>query len=131
MDEPPPPLLAGRHLLVVEDEFLIAAEMRHALERLGAAVIGPAGSVEAALRLIETREGRIDGAVLDVNLKGMLIFPVADALARHRVPFVFVTGYDAGVIPAAYRGVPRLDKPVEQAALARVLAQELHSPAGR
>ena len=123
MAEPRPDALRGRRLLVVEDEYLIAASLARELEGRGAEVVGPAGSVRDALALVEAAGGRLDGAVLDINLRGERVYPVADALAALGVPFVFVTGYDARVIPDAYAGVPRCEKPVSPALLSRVLSK--------
>jgi CheY-like chemotaxis protein len=121
MAEPRADALRGRRLLVVEDEYLIAAALERALEDHGAEVVGPAGSVEGALRLVEAEGDRLDGAVLDINLRGERVYPVADVLAARGVPFVFLTGYDAQVIPDTYAGVPRSEKPVSTALLARTL----------
>ena len=121
MAEPRADALRGRRLLVVEDEYLIAAALERALEDRGAEVVGPAGYVEGALRLVEAEGDRLDGAVLDINLRGERVYPVADVLAARGVPFVFLTGYDAQVIPDTYAGVPRSEKPVSTALLARTL----------
>ncbi|WP_245474380.1 response regulator [Mesorhizobium sp. M2A.F.Ca.ET.042.01.1.1] len=120
MDEPQPDALRGRHLLVVEDEYMIAAELARALEDRGVNVIGPVGSIEDALELLGA-EDRIDGAVLDINLRGERAYPIADALREREVPFIFATGYDAWSIPEAYAEVPRIEKPVDTRALARLL----------
>lgn len=114
--------LSGKRLLVVEDEYLIASDLAYALEDAGAEVIGPAGTVEDALRLVAREGDRLDGAVLDVNLRGGRVFPVADALTARGVPFVLATGYDDVCIPAAYAGLPRCGKPVDRARLMRLLA---------
>ena len=74
-------MLTGRRILLVEDEFFIAEDMACQLEAGGAEVIGPVASVDAAIELIEQTE-RIDGAVVDVNLQGVMSWPVADALLR-------------------------------------------------
>jgi ActR/RegA family two-component response regulator len=103
--------LRGRRLLIVEDEYMIATDLARALQDRGADVIGPAASIEHALQLLDA-EHRIDGAVLDINLRGERAYPVADALRSRGVRFVFATGYDAWAIPEAYAGVPRLEKPV-------------------
>jgi CheY-like chemotaxis protein len=111
--------LQGRRLLVVEDDYLVAVTTVDALEELGAEVIGPAGTVEEALQLVESEGSRVDGAVLDINLHGKRVFPVAHALAALGVPFIFTTGYDAIAIPEVFRGVPRCEKPVGKAVLAK------------
>ena len=98
---------------------MIAADFAYMLGERGVDVIGPAGSVADALALIDA-EDAFDGAVLDINLGEEMVYPVADELARRGLPFVFATGYSALVVPAAYADVPRIEKPVEMAALARV-----------
>jgi CheY-like chemotaxis protein len=113
--------LRGHRLLVVEDEYLVASDLACALEDRGVHVVGPAGSIEEALALV-AREDDIDGAILDINLRGQLAYPVADALRARGVPFVFATGYEAWIIPDAYADVPRVDKPVNTRALTRLLA---------
>jgi len=119
--------LRGQRLLVVEDDYLIATDLAMTLEDLGAKVVGPAGSVRQALEVIAA-EGALDGAVLDINLGQERAWPIADELRRRGVPFVFTTGYDAWIIPEAYRDVPRCEKPVNAGVLARLLA---HGDAGR
>jgi CheY-like chemotaxis protein len=116
--------LAGRRLMVVEDEFIVAMDLASRLEDLGAEIVGPAGTVEDALALVETQGGRLDGSVLDINLHGARVYPVADRLAALGLPFVFTTGYDALVLPPAYAGMPRFEKPIDVAALAQLLAAD-------
>ena len=113
----------GRCLLVVEDEYLIAADLAASLESLGVEVIGPAGSVDEALKLVENAGDRLDGAVLDINLRNERVYPVADVLTAHGIPFVFTTGYDASVVPSAYAAAPRCEKPVDKVQLFRCLAR--------
>lgn len=105
-------MLTGRRILLVEDEFFIAEDMACQLEAGGAEGIGPVASVDAAIELIEQTE-RIDGAVVDVNLQGVMSWPVADALLRRGVPFVFATGYDRASLPARYAEIVRCEKPVD------------------
>ena len=104
--------LAGRHILVVEDDYFIANDLVATLEAAGATVVGPAASVSVALNLIEQAD-RIDGAVLDINLQGEMAYPVAKALLERAVPFVFATGYNRQSIPACYAHVPVYEKPLE------------------
>ena len=101
---------AGQRILLVEDDFYIAEDMTFQLEAGGAKVVGPVASVGAAIGLIEQTE-RIDGAVVDVNLQGVMSWPIADALFRRGVPFVFATGYDRAFIPERYAGVSCCEKP--------------------
>jgi PAS domain S-box-containing protein len=108
--------LVGARILVVEDELLVGLEIRHMLVKAGAEVIGPAATAAEAARLAE--EVRPAVAVLDVNLGGDMIDPVAIRLREQGIPFVFVTGYDARrVLPETLRGAPVLRKPVDDAAL--------------
>ncbi|WP_372425999.1 response regulator [Salinarimonas chemoclinalis] len=110
-------------ILVVEDEYFIADDLAQALAAEGAEVIGPVGDPREALALI-ARE-RIDRAVLDINLRGELVFEVASALKARGVPFVFATGYGANVVPSGLGDVPRWEKPFDATSLARFLATGL------
>jgi CheY-like chemotaxis protein len=103
--------LRRRRILVVEDEPAIAEFLQETLQDAGATVIGPARTVVAALDLVRTEQA-IDLALLDVNVHGERVFPVADALRDRHVPFVFMTGYSEAVVPSRYRAVPRCTKPV-------------------
>lgn len=107
--------LAGRRMLIVEDEMLVLMNIEMALEDLGCAEIHAAASVAEALALL-SRHG-FDAAIVDVNLGGEKSYPVADALARLGIPFVFSTGYsDHGDRPDL-DGRPVLTKPYTRAAL--------------
>ncbi len=112
--------IAGRRILIVEDEFFVADSLAMYLTSLGAVVVGPAASVRAALDLVDKSE-RLDGAVLDVNLQGKQAYPVADALAARDVPFVLATGYEPDSIPERYDAAPRCIKPFRAAELVRLL----------
>lgn len=114
-----PAMLQGRRILLVEDDYLIATDLARAFGAAGAEIAGPVPTVGEALAL--ARQAPLDGAVLDIDLQGEDVYPVADALKRRRIPFIFATGYDAGVIPPAYDGAPRCEKPVEPVMLARLL----------
>ena len=117
------PALAARRVLVVEDEWLIAAEIGRALEGVGAVVLGPAHSVEQALALLRD-EAAPDAALLDVNLRGEPVTPVALALAGRGVPFALVTAYAAGdILEPLLRAAPRVGKPFTAAGLVRVVAR--------
>ncbi|GJE45737.1 response regulator [Methylobacterium soli] len=112
--------LTGRRILLVEDEYFLADDLRRLFEASGAEVIGPVARLQEALDLV-TGTARIDGAVLDINLWDEMAYPVADALHDRNVPFVFATGYDKGVIPRRYEAVRRCEKPVEPIEVARAL----------
>lgn len=114
--------LRGRRFLVVEDEYVIAADLAASLKALGVEVAGPAASVAEALTLLESDGDRLDGAVLDINLGNERVYPVADVLRGRGIPFVFTTGYDAAVVPNCYADVPRCEKPVDERRLVRFLS---------
>ncbi|WP_369059027.1 response regulator [Caulobacter sp. 73W] len=105
------PDLTGRKVLVVEDDYYIAGDTAAALRGAGAEVLGPCPSEDATLDLLESRTPT--HAVLDLNLGGGgPKFEIARVLKERGVPFVFMTGYDPGMIPAELEDVPRLQKPV-------------------
>ena len=106
------PSVRGRRVLVVEDEYILAEDLREELEQQGAEVMGPVASVADALELVDA-EPAPEMAILDINLQGELVYPVADALRARGIPLIFTTGYDAQAIPKAYSDVPRVEKPVE------------------
>ena len=116
--------LAGRAILVVEDEYMIAVDLKKELVACGATVIGPAPSLEKAIDLIESCPV-IDAAILDVSLKGETVFPAADLLASRGTPFMLATGYDRSAIPARYKDVIRCEKPIGPDKLTQVLAEQL------
>jgi PAS domain S-box-containing protein len=101
---------AGNRILIAEDEALVAMMMRDVLADLGFCVIGPLGTAGEALDA--ARRDHVDAAILDVNLGGELIYPVADALAARGVPFAFVTGYGVESIDDRFAHVPVLQKPI-------------------
>jgi CheY-like chemotaxis protein len=101
--------VAKCRILVVEDELLIALEIDSILTGAGFEVLGPASSNAEALRLIEREP--IDGAFLDANLGGSTVDDVAERLAEHAIPFVFVTGYTRENLPRAFRSRPVINKP--------------------
>ena len=104
--------LRGRRVLVAEDEYLLAQDLREELERRGAEVLGPVPSLAEGLELL--RAGSAPSlAILDISLRGEMVYPLADALRARNIPFIFATGYDAQAIPPAYADVPRAEKPLE------------------
>jgi len=120
--EPASPKI-GRRILVVEDEFLIRMLLEDMLVDLGYDLVGVAGRVDEALELAKTKD--FDLAILDVNLDGRDVYPVADLITKRGLPFMFVTGYGGRGLPDAYRGRPTLQKPFQLDELKRMLAQLL------
>ena len=106
-----PNSIAGLRILVVEDEYFIAGDLRQALSDAGAKVIGPAPNLARASSVLD--ESSVDFAILDVNLEGEDSFPIADRLRAQDIKFMFVTGYDDWAIPDEYRDVPRMTKPYD------------------
>ena len=113
----------GRRILVVEDEFLIRMLMEDMLADLGYDLVGVAGRVDEATELAKTRD--FDLAILDVNLDGHDVYPVADLISKRGLPFMFVTGYGGRGLPEAYRARPTLQKPFQLDELKQMLAQLL------
>jgi two-component system, response regulator PdtaR len=112
-----------RLVLVVEDEFLIAWDLEYLLRRHGWRVLGPAGSVAEALRLLEGEEAPAV-ALLDVNLRGEPVTPVAAALRDRGVPFVLASAYDRLDLAApVLAGAPNVGKPTDEARLLAALAR--------
>jgi DNA-binding response OmpR family regulator len=112
--------LSGRRVLVVEDEYFLADDLVQALTALGAETIGPYGDVDEAADVVD-RDVAIDAAILDVNLRDELIFPLARLLRARKVPFVFTTGYDGSSIDAEFQDVQLCGKPLDILALTRQL----------
>lgn len=113
--------LSGRVVLLVEDEFLVALDLQIEIERSGATVVGPVGRLADAVDLAG-RATPLDVAVLDVNLHGETVFPVADVLTERGIPFVFATGQDRAMIPERHRVAMHLAKPIVLDDLLRCLA---------
>lgn len=109
-------------ILIVEDEYYLAADLAATLRDEGIEVAGPVGTLADAERLID--QGGIDRAVLDVNLRGEMSFPIAERLEEAGVPFVIATGYSGESLPERFRDKPRLEKPFRPEVVARLLVQE-------
>jgi len=107
--------LTRRRVLVVEDQYLVADEMRRVVEGLGGQVVGPVPRAQRALDLLDA--GEVDFALLDINLAGENVYPLAAELLRRGAPFIFATGCEPWVIPTEFRDTPRLEKPVTAKAL--------------
>ena len=112
--------LAGKRVLIVEDEFFVAEEMARDFQTYGAEVVGPVPSLDAAREAL-AKGDPLDGAVLDINLLGDRVFPLVDILLRRGVACVFSTGYDQFTLPLAYRSIPLCQKPAATDDIARAL----------
>jgi two-component system, chemotaxis family, CheB/CheR fusion protein len=111
-------------VLMVEDSAPVAAEIAGLIEELGCRVVGPAASLDEAERFMAEHE--LDAAVLDINLNGVKVYPLADQLRARRVPFIFITGYEpAYALHERFGDVPCLAKPVQRFAVSSALAQIL------
>jgi DNA-binding LytR/AlgR family response regulator len=112
--------LHGLRILIAEDNVLAAMEIEQILREHGCEPIGPAPTVAHALHLVSAEP--LDGAVLDINLRDELIFPVAAELERRGIPFIFATGYEDGAaLPADVQDRPRLRKPYSERQLVQLL----------
>jgi len=113
------PALFSKRILVVEDELMIRMLLEDMLGELGYTVAAEAGHIAEALEA--ARSGDFDVAILDVNLNGEPISPVADALVARGTPFVFATGYGERGLPEPYRDRPTLKKPFQMEGLKQML----------
>ena len=104
-------LLEGRKILVVEDEGPIALNLANAVAQAGGIVIGPTATVAASFALMA--DHTLDGALLDIRLRGETSFPLADVLAVLDIPFVFVSGLSSALMPYPHRDRPLFDKPYD------------------
>jgi CheY-like chemotaxis protein len=111
----------GKRWLVVEDESLIAMLIEETLTDAGYTVVGPVARVSRALEVIEN--DHLAGAVLDVNIAGEPVYPVAMALAARDIPFMFLTGYGAGALREDFRERPILQKPFLPAQMREALGR--------
>ena len=109
------------NILVVEDEIMIRMLLEDMLGDLGYTVTGAVGRIDDAVKLAES--GNFDMAILDVNLNGQTVSPVAEILAQRGMPFVFATGYGERGLPERFHDRPTLQKPFQQENLSRILTQ--------
>jgi PAS domain S-box-containing protein len=122
----PRPILSpdAKRILLVEDEGLVGMMMRDMLGDLGYAVAGPYCSIEEANGALDTE--RYDCAVLDLNLRGDMVYPVVDLLAKRGTPIVFVTGYGPESMDGRYAHIPVMQKPIARETLDSVIRGELN-----
>ena len=102
----------ARRVLLGEDEHIVASALSRGLRMYGAEIVGPAATVANALALIESSPA-IDGALVDINLRGVQAYDVVDRLLAQNVPTVLSTGYEASVVPSRYRNLVVLQKPFD------------------
>ena len=110
--------LAGLRVMVVEDEYFLADDIARVLAREGAEVLGPVPTVDRARALLD---GATNAAVLDIDLRGEPVFPIADLLAERDARFVFVSGMERRNLPKRFAGRPHLHKPVSGADVVKAL----------
>lgn len=108
-------------MLVAEDRSLIAAKVAQILCRADCLPVGPVATLKAGLDLVRQEDILLDAAVLDIDLRGEPVYPLAEVLRARGIPFLFLTGYGALIIPDPWRGAARVQKPFDAAALLRTL----------
>jgi DNA-binding response OmpR family regulator len=113
--------LSGSRILVIEDEYFLGDDIARELAALGARVIGPIGELEEATAIVDG-DVAIDAAVVDINLRSEMVFPLVRVLRARNVPLVFATGYDKDSIATEFQDIRLLEKPLNLPAMARELA---------
>jgi CheY-like chemotaxis protein len=119
VDNPGP--LAGCRILVVEDEYFLADDIVRALTALGARIVGPYGGLDEATGVVDG-DIAIDAAIMDLNLREEMAFPLARSLRSRQIPLIFTTGYDRSSIAPEFQDVRVWSKPLDIKALTRELA---------
>lgn len=127
MAHPAPSRLAGYHVLIVEDEYFLAADLAAALGAAGAHVLGPVNSPRAAAAALDARVP--DLAILDMNLRGASSLPVAERLQALGVPFLILSGFERTALPDTLAAAPLCRKPALSEEVLRRLAALLPAPA--
>lgn len=120
--------LASLRVFVVEDESLVAMQLEDILADLGCNLVGLAMRLNRALEMLDGISD-IDVAILDVNLGGEKVYPVADALRRRGVPVIFATGYGRSGVMPEWQTRPVLQKPYTDTQVARTLEEAVSAPA--
>lgn len=112
--------LDGWRVLVIEDDYYLATDEQNALQTAGAQVVGPCARASEAMLLVDG--GRVDCALVDINLGHGPSFEAATVLRARGIPFLFTTGYDATTIPDEFADVARLEKPIGDKELIEAIA---------
>lgn len=115
------PVLSGRRIIIVEDDYYQAYDAKQVLEQAGAQIVAVTASAPDLDALLA--QGAIDAGLLDINLGHTLSLDFARSLRDHGIPFVFLTGYDSRMVPYDLSDIPCLSKPADHAALLSVLQQ--------
>jgi DNA-binding response OmpR family regulator len=102
-------------VLIAEDEFLVGVQLEEDLRSAGCAIVGPFSTLETATQA--ARCERFDLAILDINLNGDMVYPLADELSARDVPFIFLSGYISADLPERFRESPQITKPHDPVAL--------------
>ena len=118
---------SGGSVFLVEDEVMIRMMVADMLGELGYRIAAEAGEINEAIKLAQSIE--FDLAILDVNVNGKVISPVADLIAARNRPFIFATGYGSSGLPAEYRDRPALQKPFQIETLGRAIEHAIKRPA--
>lgn len=118
----------GRRVLVVEDDGILAEIVVELLGELGYEAVGPVRALKSALEVLERDPP--DAAILDVNLSGQSVYPLAENCADRGIPIVFMTGYaDLARMPERFRGCMRIGKPFHRDSLAESLRKAIGAAA--
>ena len=115
------PRLSGKRVLLVEDEYYIADDLRRTLIAAGAKVVGPYATLAKAQGALD-RNG-FDCAVIDLNLHGESAIPIADRLIEDGKSFAIATGYGSAAVPDRFNEVPRIEKPFDPPAVLKLVEQ--------
>jgi two-component sensor histidine kinase len=116
-----PEAIPASSIMLVEDEALVAMAVNEAMTDFGFSIVGPFGRLAEATAAL--KKGGIDAAILDINLGGELVYPLAEKLVEAKVPFIFVTGYGPESIDRRFAMIPVLQKPIEREALERMFVR--------
>lgn len=119
--------LAGARVLIVEDRFLLADDLRRDLIVHGASIIGPASTVDGARSLVNGSD--VDLAVLDIDLRGRAVYPLAEELQDRGIPVVFASGMPKSLMPRRWAAEPFVGKPISIRRLVAAIEQALNGRA--
>ncbi|MGE4061923.1 MAG: response regulator [Rhodospirillaceae bacterium] len=114
--------LAGLRILIVEDDALVALNLQDFVEGLGCTVVGPVDRLSRALATLDTTH--IDGAMLDINLHGEMVYPLAERLAEREIPMLFCSGYAfTSAVPPKFARYPQVAKPMVEHTLRTAMVE--------